>query len=159
MSLWEHAMITFQTDVQFDRPVEQVFAYLTTSSNHPRWDFTAVEMNQKEPGAWHKGTHFHEVRNFQGRRMDIQSQIVVFEPNKRMEIQSLTEPAFLGTWIFTPVNGGSRLTYRAEMQYKGMMRLMEPLIRAPFLKQLDANFRNLKVVLETDTQPVATASG
>ena len=145
-------MITFETNVQFDRPVEQVFAWLTTSDNHPKWDFTSVEMNQKEPGAWNKGTHFHEVRNFQGRRMDIQSQIVAFEPNKRMEIQSLTQPDFHGTWIFTPANGGTRLTYRAEMKYRGFMRLLELLIRAPFLKQLDANFRNLKTVLEADTK-------
>ena len=91
---------------------------------------------------------FKEVRKIGGRNTEVASEIEVFEPNKRMGIQSLTGPHFHGTWVFQPTNTGTRLLYTAQMQLDGVMRLLEPLIAGQFKAQLEANFANLKQVLE-----------
>jgi uncharacterized protein YndB with AHSA1/START domain len=144
----EREMIQHQIDLQIKRPVEEVFAFLTNANNHPKWDSLSVSMEPQEVGAWHKGMKFKEVRKIGRRNTEVASQIEVFDPNRRMEIQSLTGPSFHGTWIFEPVNTGTRLLYTAQMQLNGIMRLLEPLIAGQFRQQLEANFTNLKRVLE-----------
>jgi uncharacterized protein YndB with AHSA1/START domain len=143
-------MIRFEVDMPIKRPVEEVFAYLTTASNHPKWDATAIALEPEEAGDWHQGLRFHEVRELNRRRFDATSHIIVFEPNRRMELQSLTKPDFHGTWMFAPSpDGGTQFGYRAEMQFDGFMRLLEPVIGRQFKRQMAANFANLKRILES----------
>jgi hypothetical protein len=141
-------MIRHQIDLQINRPVEEVFSFLTTTSNHSKWDPLSVSMEVLQPGAWRQGTTFREVRKIRGQDTEISSQIAVFDPNRRMEIQSLSGPDFHGTWIFEPVGNSTRLLYTAEMKLSGLMRLLEPLIARDFKKQLDTNFMTLKRVIE-----------
>jgi uncharacterized membrane protein len=149
MILREKLMIQHQIVIQIARPLSDVFTFLTDARNHPKWDALSVEMEPQEAGAWHQGLKFREVRKVGGRNTEVSSQIAVFEPNKRMEIQSLSGPDFHGTWIFAPAEGGTHLTYKAEMKMGGLMRLLEPMIAGQFKQQIDANFANLKHVLES----------
>jgi uncharacterized protein YndB with AHSA1/START domain len=144
-------MIRHQIDLQIKRPIEAVFSFLTNASNHPKWDALSISMETQGDGVWHQGMTFREVRKIGGRNTEVSSKIAVFEPNRRMEIQSITGPNFHGTWIFEPTDTGTRLLYTAEMQLNGVMRLLEPLIAGQFKKQLEDNFANLKRVLEQTT--------
>jgi uncharacterized protein YndB with AHSA1/START domain len=141
-------MIRHQLNLQINRRVEEVFSFLTNANNHPKWDALSVSMEAQEAGDWHPGMTFREVRKIGGRNTEVSSEIVVFESNRRMEIQSLTGPDFHGTWIFESFNNGTHLQYTAQMQLKGLMRLLEPLIVGQFKQQLEANFANLKRILE-----------
>jgi uncharacterized protein YndB with AHSA1/START domain len=142
-------MIRHQIDLQIDRPVEEVFAFVTNSDNHAKWDPLSVEMRQQEDGTWRKGMKFREIRKLNGRNTEIFSQVAIFEPNQRMEIQSLTGPDFHGTWVFEPSGQGTHLWYQAEMKMTGVGRLLEPLIAKSFKQQLETNFANLKRVIES----------
>jgi hypothetical protein len=144
-------MIRHQVNLQINRPVEEVFAFLTNAANHAKWDALSVEMEPQEPGDWHQGLKFREVRKLGGRDTEVYSQLAVFDLNRRMELQSLTGPYFHGTWIFEPKANGTQLLYTAEMKMGGVMRLLEPLIAGGFRKQLEENFANLKRVLERGT--------
>lgn len=144
-------MIRHQINLHINRPVEKVFSFLTNAKNHQKWDALSVAMEPQEAGDWHQGLKFREVRKIGGRDTEVSSQIAVFEPNRRMEIQSLTGPDFHGTWLFEPEKPGTtHLTYTAEMKMGGLLRLLEPLIAGQFKKQLEDNFANLKRVLEQE---------
>lgn len=144
-------MIRHQIHLKIQRPVEQVFSFLTNANNHPKWDTLSVSMEAQQAGEWRQGMTFREVRKIGGRDTEVSSKIAVFDLNRHMEIQSLSGPDFHGTWIFETVNGGTHLLYTAEMQLGGLMRLLEPLIAGQFKKQLEANFANLKRVLEQNS--------
>src|SRR5215213_1644473 len=107
-------MIRHQIDLHINRPVEDVFSFLTNASNHSQWDSLSVAMEAQQPGEWRQGMTFREVRKIGGRDTETSSQIAVFEPNRRMEIQSLSGPDFHGTWLFQPAGNGTRLLYTAE---------------------------------------------
>jgi uncharacterized membrane protein len=144
-------MIEHTVDIRIDRPVEQVFAFLTDARNHSKWDTLSVAMEQQEPGPWRTGLKFREVRKLGGRDVEVYSQIASFTPNQRFDIQSVTGPPFQGHWVFEPENGGTHLRYTAQMQPTGFARLLEPLIAGQFRKQLNDNFARLKTVLESGT--------
>src|SRR5215217_414000 len=132
-------MITHQINLTINRPVEEVFAFLTNEKNHPKWDKLSVVMECQEAGPWRKGMKFREVRKVGGRDTEVFSQIVDFEPNRHMEIRSITGPDFHGNWQFQPAGNGTQLVYQAEMKFKGPMRLLEPVISGQFKKQLQEN--------------------
>ncbi len=141
-------MIQHAIDLEINRPVQDVFAFVTTEKNHSKWDSLSVVMEPQEEGPWRPGLKFREVRKLGGRDKEVFSQIEVLEPNKRMEIQSLTGPYFHGSWVFEAVGNSTRLHYKAQLKMSGPMKLLEPLIAGQFKKQLEANFARLKQVLE-----------
>ncbi len=141
-------MIQHAIDLKINRPVQDVFAFVTDEKNHSKWDKLSVVMEPQEKGSWRPGLKFREVRKLGGRDKEVFSQIEVLEPNQRMEIQSVTGPYFHGSWKFEPTENGTRLLYQAQMKMGGPMKLLEPLIARPFKKQLEENFARLKQVLE-----------
>jgi uncharacterized membrane protein len=145
-------MITKSIDITINRPVEEVFAFLTDASNHPRWDSSSVLMDPKEPGPWHAGMTFREVRRIGPRTTEFRSTIAELEPNRRMELRSLSGPPFQGHWRFSPVDGNTRLQWSGEMRLTGPMRIFEPIVARSFSQSVDANFARLKQVLEQEQQ-------
>ena len=93
-------MITYSVNVPIDRPVEQVFAYLTDAANHPKWDSSSVVMEPQEPGAWHTCSTFREVRRIGPRTLETRSQVEHLEPNRSFDMKSLSGPPFHGHWRF-----------------------------------------------------------
>lgn len=141
-------MITKSIDITIDRPVEEVYAFLTDAANHPRWDSSSVAMEPDQPGAWRAGTTFREVRRIGRGTSEIRSTVAELEPNRRMEIRSLSGPSFAGHWRFSPAGTGARLQWSGEMRITGFARLFEPLIARAFSKDVEANFARLKRILE-----------
>jgi uncharacterized membrane protein len=143
-------MIEHSVDITIQRPVHEVFAWLTDTANHGKWDSTSVEMTPETPGPWHVGLRFHEVRKVGGRNMPVESRIAVFEPDHQFALESLTGPEWHGTWLFSPAGSesGTRLQFRGQLKFTGLMKVLEPLIGRGFSKDLDANFAKLKDILE-----------
>ncbi len=141
-------MIEHAVDTRIERPVEEVFAFITDAANHPRWDGSSVSMEPDEPGPWHEGLTFREVRRIGPRRMEIRSKVASLVPNERMDIDSLTGPEFHGHWRFTRDGSATVLRWSAEMAVDGPARLAEKLIARSFRKACDQNFRRLKEILE-----------
>jgi hypothetical protein len=144
-----HTVIQHQVDIVIQRPVADVFAFLTDPTNHPKWDATSVTMEPQEAGPWHTGMKFRETRNLNGRQIEVLSQVAYLEPNRRFNIISLNGPDWRGQWDFVPVGEATRLQFEGRLTFKGIMRLFEPLIARGFKRQLDTNFAQLKRVLET----------
>jgi uncharacterized protein YndB with AHSA1/START domain len=141
-------MITKSIDITIDRPVEDVFAFLTDAANHPKWDASSVAMEAQEPGPWRAGTTFREVRRIGRGTSEIRSTVAELEPNRRIEIRSLSGAPFQGHWRFAPEGQGTRLQWSGEMRLTGVARLFEPLIARSFSNDVEANFARLKDILE-----------
>lgn len=145
-------MLTKSVDITIDRPVQDVFAFLTEAANHPRWDRSSIAMEPSEPGPWRAGLTFREVRRVGPRPIEIRSTVAELEPNRRLEIRSLSGPPFQGHWLFSPAGSGTRLQWTGQMRLTGIARLFEPLIARSFGKSVDANFARLKRILEGKEQ-------
>ncbi|MGH8958236.1 MAG: SRPBCC family protein, partial [Acidimicrobiia bacterium] len=123
-------MIDSLKSVTIDRPVEEVFAYVTDTSNDPAWHTDILEARKTSEGPIGVGTTWHARFKPSMGISEGDMDVVAFEPN-RMEVQrgviGPMQPTL--TYLFEPANGGTRFTRHVQIKVSGFMRLMEPLMR------------------------------
>ncbi len=143
-------MISNEKIITINRPIEEVFAYIEDFQNGPQWQNGLLEVRcitDVPPGI---GTQFSSVRKFMGRKMESEIEFVAYEPNHKVTIKSISGATpFEQSFLFESLADGTRLTSLLELQSAGLMGLAEPLIAASVRREMDANFGDLKKLLES----------
>lgn len=148
-------MVDRSDSVTIGRPVEEVFAYVTDTSNDPAWHTDILEARKLSDGPIGTGTKWHiRFKPFLGTSEGDQ-EVVAFEPNRTEVMRGVAGPMnVMLTYLFEPADRATRFTRRVQIRLSGIMRLMEP-----FMHWVDAPKRNqrfvanLKRVLEQDRPP------
>jgi len=130
------------------RPVESVFAFVADGEKCPQWRPGVIDIERVSGDG--VGTRYAQgVKGPMGRRIAADYEITVFEPNRRLEFQTLTGPARPhGRYDFEAADGETRLTFSLDAQLTGLRRL---LMGGAVQRTMDAEVRtldNLKRVLE-----------
>ena len=140
-------MVRIEFSVDIDRPPPEVFAYLTDAEKLPQWQAGAIEAEWQGERA--EGARVREVRKFLGRRMESELEVTAYEPDRRLGLKVLSGPVpFSVEQRLEPRNGGTRLTFVGEGEPGGFFRLAEPLVQRAAKRQLQADFEQLKDILE-----------
>jgi uncharacterized protein YndB with AHSA1/START domain len=144
-------MITTRVTVEIARPVGEVFAFVTTPANFPRWAGTlVVASRQTSPGPVGVGTTFTQQNHLLGRRFTSALRVVTYEPGRRFEYETTAGPIrFAGHYTFAPVAGGTRFTSVDESTPGGWLRVLQPLLQPIAQRQITRNLTLLKRILET----------
>jgi hypothetical protein len=141
-------MLEFAADVKVNRPVADVFAWLTNPENQGKFDKSSLKMEALTPGPWRTGTQFRELRDLGGRKTEVLSEIAELEPNRRFVVRSKTGPGWLGVWVFEPDGNSTRLHWTGRMRMKGFGRLLEPLIGRQMRPAIAQQFARLPSLIE-----------
>ncbi len=142
-------MITHEVTIHLDKPVEQVFAFLMDTTQLTTWQTNLIKIDKITEGPLRMGSRFQEVRRLGRRESEIQGEITAFELNKRFETKTLAKPQVTVSYFLQPEDGGTRVKHKFVMLTNGFMRLLEPLIAKSIREENDADFKNLKRVLES----------
>ncbi|MGB9299634.1 MAG: SRPBCC family protein [Anaerolineae bacterium] len=138
-----------EDSIVINRPVEEVFAYLTDVTNWSRWNEAVGNVVQTPPGPIGLGTTLRGASEVMGRIMEWRGEILEYEFNKKVVQKMRVGPAEIqASWIFEPVEGGTRLTMRSEGETSGPFKVAGPLIDRMVEKQIEENLARLKAVLE-----------
>ena len=143
-------MLEFAADLKINRPVAEVFTWLTNADNQRKFDQGSLEMQVLTPGAWRAGTQFRELRNLGGRKSTVFSEVAELEQNKRFVIRSKTGPGWLGVWVFEAEDAGTRLHWTGQLRMKGFARLLEPLIGRQMRPAVAQQFARLPSLIESE---------
>jgi uncharacterized membrane protein len=136
--------VRFDLEVTIDRPVGDVFAYLTDVRNVPEWQESAVSAQWIE-----EGKRFRERRSFLGRTAELELEVTALEPERRFDVRTLKAPVPLQIrHAFESVNGGTRLHVSAEAALGGAMRFAASMAKKQAERQFRADLQRLKAVLE-----------
>ena len=138
---------TEQTIV-IDRPVGEVFAFVTDQRNTPQWQAGLVEVRRLTDGPPGVGTRHVFVRNFLGRRMEGTNEYVAYEQDRLVTFRTISGPPLEASYFFEPAGTGTRLTSRVVLQGSGLFGLIEPVVAAGLRREMKAAFPALKVLLE-----------
>jgi uncharacterized membrane protein len=146
-------MTRFQQSVVINRPVEQVFGFVSDLENDPRWTPGTV-MERTSPGPLGVGTTFQQHDRFMGRRMDLSLEVTDYEPPNKIGIKTTSgQLSFGGTRMFEPVGAAAtRVTFFGEGHAPGILKLAEPLLAAAGERRLRKQLGNLKRLLESAAQ-------
>jgi len=143
-------MVTNEKIITINRPVEEVFAFVSDVLNGPKWQPALVETRRITEGSLGIGTQYAGVRKFMGRRMESVIEYTTYELNKKLVFKSISGSSPLEqSFLFEPTTEGTRITSRLDLQTSGLMGLAEPLIASGLKREVDANFRTLKDLLES----------
>jgi hypothetical protein len=130
---------------------ERAFDYLADFSSVAEWDPSAVSarMLADAPGT---GTEFEVMVRFAGRELPLRYRTVAFERPHRLVLVAESSTVLSEDTITvrpTP-DGGSVLTYEAELTPKGPMRLAGPIIGLLFRRLADDAAAGLRARLQSD---------
>ena len=141
-------MITHQSKVWINRPVDDVFAFVSNKENDLQWQHGLVEVHQM-PGPVGVGTQIDEVYSFLGRKMDGKLEVTEYVPGKKIATKSIGGPFHIQyAYSLQAGNGGTQFTIDMEMKPDGFFSLAEPIVGANLKKSLDTDVASLKQVLE-----------
>ena len=142
-------MTRLMTSVVINRPIEEVFAFMTDFENMSQWMSELVEAKQTSEGPVGVGTTASAVATPLGRRAESTQEVAEYEPNSTFAWKSTSGPvASEDSYRFESVEGGTKVTRVVEAEMAGFFRLAEPLVVRMMRRQFEANFANLKDLLE-----------
>ena len=152
-------MITVEVSTIINRPVEEVFAFVSDHRNDVRWQDGLLEVRVTPDGAVRVGSQVVEVRKFMGRRIQSTGIITEHIPGRKSSRKSVDGPAEMEGYVACePVEGGTRVTQHLEMRSAGFFAVTEPLMAKGLRRSLEKNFSDLKDLLESGGHAVPSAS-
>jgi ligand-binding SRPBCC domain-containing protein len=140
MAAIEHALTV-------NRPVEEVFAYLTNVRNLPEWQKGVTEARPE--GEIGVGARFTEVRTFLGKRIESTMEVVEHEPARLFTIRVVKGPIpFEVRHTFRSEDAGTRIQIAGSGEPGGFFKLADGLVARQAQKAAEKDFARLKTLLE-----------
>ena len=138
-----------EQSVVINRPVEEVFAVVADFEKLPQWDAAVVEAAKTSEGPMGVGTTLREVFHLLGRRIESTGEVIGYESDRRIKIKTTSGPLPAEvTETFEPVENGTNITFTAELELGGLLKLAEPIIARLFGMQVKGSTASLKQFLE-----------
>jgi uncharacterized protein YndB with AHSA1/START domain len=143
-------MVDRSDSIMIDRPVEEVFAYVTDVTNDPSWHTDVLEAKKTSEGPIGMGTIWHSRFKPSMGISEGDMEVVSFEPNRRQVMRGQIGPMQPTlTYLFEQADSGTRFTRRVQIKVSGWMKIMQPMIGMMLPKQNRGFLSNLKQVLES----------
>ena len=119
-------MATIQESIVVDRPIEEAFAYTADFSNVADWDPGVVSVEALDGGPPAVGARYDLVVAFGRSEVPMRYEITELDAPGRVvlvgEGKGLTA---IDTIEFTAADGGTRIDYTAELEFRNFIRFIE----------------------------------
>lgn len=137
--------------IVIQRTPTDVFSVLVDVTKNSQWASASIEGRQTSAGPVAVGSTAHEVTRFLGRRIETDSAVTEFIPDRRMAYVTQSGPfPFAGSFDVEPEAGGSRVTATFEAAPTGMFRLIGPLFATLATRQFKRDLGSLKRRMEAN---------
>ena len=142
-------MIQLETSVRIERPVDEVFAYVSDPENCPRWNSAVRTVRKTSSGEDPVGSTYAMTRQLPGGQAENELEITAYERPRQFAIRTLSGPTpFVYRYVFSPSDGGTLVELDAEVELPAPAALVGPLARRAVKRGVDDNFTRLKHALE-----------
>jgi len=142
-------MVDRSDSITIDRPVEEVFAYVSDTANDPAWHTDILEVRKTTDGPVGTGTIWHVRFKPSMGISEGDMEVVTFEPNRTEGMRGDTGPMHPTlTFLFEPADAGTKFTRHVQITVSGWMKIMSPMMGMMLPKQNKGFLENLKRVLE-----------
>jgi hypothetical protein len=153
-------MARIDGEIVINRPVEEVFDFAVDERNEPRYNRRMVSSEKLSPGPVGLGSRFRAVMGSRPRRTTMTTEFTGYERPRRLALTShLSAMEIRGTLTFDPVPGGTRMRWSWDLEPRGLLKLMSPLVVRVGARQERAIWTGLKRLLETQEAPSSAGSG
>ena len=144
-----------QNSIHIARPVAEVFAYVADPANSPKWNSTVLASSASETPV-DVGTTIRSRVRFLGRTSDLDATVREFQPNTRFVTETLKPYRYLLIWTFSPENGGTRVVRAGDIDFRGPLKFLSPILIRPIARRTDqASLERMKALLEAPIRATA----
>jgi len=136
--------------VTIDRPIEEVFEYVSSPENDPTWVPAALRHERTSPGPMRVGMTTQMDLKFLGRTGTYTWKVVEYESPNLLAYRATSGPLPIVVRLqFEPVDGGTRFTHAIDTEPRGIYyQALAPLMPGAIERILESMHRNLKNQLE-----------
>jgi uncharacterized protein YndB with AHSA1/START domain len=147
-------MIKFSVGTEIERPVGEVFAYITDPTKLATWQTNTVSVVVEGDGPLGLGTRLREVHRAPGgKQLASLVEVSEYEPDNRFALRMLEGALPIHARItFEPTDHGTRVTLAAHGKATGPMRLAQPLLSLSLKRQFAGYLATLTQLLERTPQ-------
>jgi uncharacterized membrane protein len=140
-------------EITIDLPIEQVFAYIADNENDPLWCVPVVETTRisgDEPGS---GARYSFASQVGLMKLRGEFETTAFNPPESIEwaVESAIVK-FSGRYLLRSKANGTHLEERTTFEPKGLLKLLQAIMRPQYKTTYETQLRRLKKLLEEGTQ-------
>ena len=142
-------MAHIEGEIVINRPVEEVFDVVADERNEVRYNPRLLWVEKISSGPIRRGTQFRAATKTMGRPVEMTIEFTDYErPRRLASLTYLPTMEIQGTLSFDPVPEGTRMRWSWELQPRGVLRLLAPLIARIGRHQEEIIWADLKRFLE-----------
>jgi uncharacterized protein YndB with AHSA1/START domain len=143
-------MFKLEVNEVINRPVEEVFEYVSNPENDALWQSDTAETEITSEGPIGVGSSYRDVTEFLGRRIETIFEFTDYEPNVTLSLRATSGPIPMDATItFESIEDGTEVNFTATGEVGGFFKLAEPLVNRMAQRTWTANYANLKDLLES----------
>jgi uncharacterized protein YndB with AHSA1/START domain len=145
-------VVRIEGEIVIERPVDEVFDFVADERNEPRYNERMVRVEKISPGPIGGGTQFRAEMT--GRRpVEMTIEFTAYErPRRLASTTHLPAMEIRGDLTFEPVPEGTRMRWAWNVQARGLMRMLRPLIVRMGRRQEQEIWVSLKRLLEAPVE-------
>jgi uncharacterized membrane protein len=142
-------VISIQKNIHINKPIADVFAFVTNFANDVKWQTDLVRSEMTSPGPIGVGSTGLYVQKFMGRELKNDVVVTVYEAPKRYAFKTTTGAVmFEGENVFEEMGGGTHLTVTIKGEPGGFFKVAEGLLSKELEKTIGRDLAKLKETLE-----------
>ena len=123
-----------QRTVTVQKPLDTVFAYLSDFTTTTEWDPGTVK-TVRTSGDGTFGTEYLNTSTFAGRETQLTYTVVDLVPNRQIALRGENKTVIAhDTMTFRETGSETEVTYTADFTFKGITKLIAPLMRPAFTR-------------------------
>jgi carbon monoxide dehydrogenase subunit G len=140
---------TISQNVTVNRPVEEVWEFISNFENTTRWSRGVLEARQTSGGPLGVGSTLRTVVKAFGRRRTADYLVTEYEPNRAFAFEVTSGPmTSRARFLVEPAGAGTRLTASGEAEATGPYKLLAPILVRTLKRHSQDDLANVKRILE-----------
>lgn len=140
--------IEVEKSIVINRPVEEVFAFISNLENEHLWS-SASSAEYLEGGPGEVGSTARLVATFLGRDIESILKTTYYEFNHKMSFEVIEGMVTGNGWREVKVVGNAtQVTQRMNLEFGSVFRAMKWVLKPTLQKQMEGDLKKLKALLE-----------
>ena len=142
-------MIKINMSTLIDRPVREVFDFMSTPENDFQWQYGTLASARISEGVSKRGTSFRSIGHLLGRRVQSTFEVTEYEPDRKYGFKSLSGPMQSHTsYTFEMDKGSTRIDVTLQVTMINFFQVSQGVLEKNMKKQLKEDLAMLKELLE-----------
>ena len=143
-------MTSIHGEILIGRPMSEVFDFVADERNEPKYNPRILRVEKVTGGAIGNGTQFTVITKSRGRPLTMLLETTEYQrPTRLASTTSMSSATIRGVLTFEPDTAGTLMRWSWDIQPRGALRFLSPIIGRIGKRQEAANWASLKRYLES----------